>query len=203
MNYLSDEHVDFISKRINSSSIKSAAMKEDLIDHFCCAVEEEMKRGSDFDKSYDKAYHNICSDGFDEIQKETVFLLTSKKIKAMKQLMYVSGYLSAIGVTTTIFMKLNHVAGGQLVFLTTVLILAFLFLPTIFISLYKRELTKSLSNKLKYISGLLGVVLLTAFVVFKISHWPGTTVILFASVMVINFAFFPFLFFKMYRKSVK
>jgi hypothetical protein len=77
-------------------------MKEDLIDHFCCAIEEEMRNGLNFKKSYDMAYQNICPDGFDEIQHETIFLLTFKKIKAMKRLVYVSGYLSAIGITTLI-----------------------------------------------------------------------------------------------------
>jgi cation transport ATPase len=204
MSILSEENIDFIVKKVNESNIKSSEMKEDLIDHFCCAIEEEMKKGLTFEKSYDKAYQNICppDGGFDEIQRETVFLLTFKKIKAMKRLMYVSGYLSAIGITTTVFMKLSHLAGGQIALLLTSAILAFLFLPALFINLYKRELTKSISDKLKYMSGLLGVVLLVAFAVFKFSHWPGTTIIFLTSVVIINFVCFPFLFFKMYRKSI-
>lgn len=202
MNNLTEQNIEFIIQIINSSKIESVEMKEDLIDHFCCAIEEEMKKGLSFEKSYDRAYQNICPGGFDEIQRETVFLLTFKKIKAMKRLMYVSGYLSAIGITTTVFMKLNLIAYGQITLLLTSAILVFLFLPAFFMSLYKRELTKSLSEKLKYMSGLLGAILLVAFVVFKISHWPGTTMIFLASVVIINFAFFPFLFFKMHRKSI-
>jgi hypothetical protein len=203
MTALTDENIDFIVNKVNESTIDSNEMKEDLIDHFCCAIEEEMKKGLSFEKSYEKAYQNICPDGFDEIQRETVFLLTSKKIKAMKRLMYVSGYLSAIGITTTVFMKFSHLAGGQIVLLITAAILAFLFLPACFINLYKRELTKSISDKLKYMFGLIGAILLIAFVVFKISHWPGTTMIILTSVVIINFVFFPFLFFKMYRKSIE
>jgi hypothetical protein len=202
MSNLSEQNIEFITKIVNSSNIESIEMKEDLVDHFCCAIEEEMKKGLTFEKSYDKAYQNICPDGFDEIQRETVFLLTFKKIKAMKRLMYVSGYLSAIGITTTVFMKLNHIAYGQIALLLTSAILVFLFLPALFMNLYKRELTKSISDKLKYMSGLIGVILLVAFVVFKFSHWPGTTMIFLTSVVIINFVFFPFLFFKMYRKSI-
>ncbi len=202
MNYLTNENIEFITLKINCSNIKSTEMKEDLIDHFCCAVEEEMKKGLNFEKSYDKAYQNICPDGFDEIQRETVFLLTFKKIRTMKRLLYFSGYFSAIGITTTVFMKLSHIAGGQLALLGTAAVLAFLFLPALFVNLYKRELTKSFGDKFKYMSGLLGAILLVAFVVFKISHWPGTTMIFLTSVVIINFSFFPFLFFKMYRKSV-
>ena len=203
MSNLTEQNIEFITQIVNSSKIESVEMKEDLIDHFCCAIEEDMRKGLSFEKSYDKAYQNICPDGFDEIQRETIFLLTFKKIKAMKRLMYVSGYLSAIGITTTVFMKLSHIAYGQISLLLTSAILVFLFLPALFINLYKRELTKSISDKLKYMSGLLGVVLLVSFVVFKISHWPGTTMIFLTSVVIINFAFFPFLFFKMYRKSIE
>lgn len=203
MSNLTEQNIEFITQIVNSSKIESVEMKEDLIDHFCCAIEEDMRKGLSFEKSYDKAYQNICPDGFDEIQRETIFLLTFKKIKAMKRLMYVSGYLSAIGITTTFFMKLSHIAYGQISLLLTSAILVFLFLPALFINLYKRELTKSISDKLKYMSGLLGVVLLVSFVVFKISHWPGTTMIFLTSVVIINFAFFPFLFFKMYRKSIE
>jgi len=202
MSNLTEQNLEFIIQVINRSKIESNEMKEDLIDHFCCAIEEEMRKGLNFEKSYDKAYQNICPDGFDEIQHETIFLLTSKKIKAMKRLMYVSGYLSVIGITTTVLMKFNHLAGGQIVLFSTASILVFLFLPALFINLYKRELTKSISDKLKYMSGLLGVVLLVAFVVFKTSHWSGSTMIFLTSVVIFNFVFFPFLFFKMYRKSV-
>jgi len=202
MSILTEQNIEFITQIINRSKIESIEMKEDLIDHFCCAIEEEMNKGLTFEDSYDRAYQNICPDGFDEIHRETIYLLTFKKIKAMKRLMYLSGYLSAIGITATIFMKLSHLAGGQIVLFITVAISAFLFLPALFINLYKRELTKSISDKLKYFSGLLGIVLLVAFVVFKMSHWPGTSMILLTSAVIINLVFFPFLFFKMYRKSV-
>ena len=201
MSILSDQNIEFITKRINESKIDSAEMKEDLIDHFCCAVEEEMKKGKSFEESYDKAFNDICPDGFDEIQHETVFLLTTKKNKAMKRLLYFSGYLSAIGITTTVFMKLSHIAGGQIAAFVTTFLLVFFFLPTLFLSLYKREISKSLVDKLKYVFGFLGSVFIVGFVIFKMSHWPGSTIIFLTSIVIINFAFFPFLFFKMYRKS--
>jgi hypothetical protein len=203
MSTISDQYIEIITKRINESKIESAEMKEDLIDHFCCAVEEEMEKGKSFERSYEKAFNNICPDGFDEIRKETIFILTTKKNKAMKRLLYFSGYLTAIGITTTVFMKLSHIAGGQIVFLLTEAILVFFFLPVLFINLYKRDLTKSISDKLKYVSGFLGVVLLLAFSVFKLSHWSGATIFFLLSLAIINFAFFPLMFFKMYNKSVK
>jgi len=202
MSNITEQNIEFITQVINGSKIKSSEMKEDLIDHFCCAIEENMKKGLSFEKSYDKAYQNICPDGFDEIQRETVFLLTFKKIIAMKRLLYVSGYLSAIGITTTFFMKLTHTAGGAIALLFTAAVLAFLFLPALFVNLYKRELSNSASDKLKYIFGFIGVLFFLISVICKINHWPGAYMILLASIVIINLLFFPLLFFKMYRKSV-
>ena len=200
---LTEQNIEFITQVINGSNIESVEMKEDLIDHFCCAIEEEMKKGLNFEKSYDKAYQNICPDGFDEIRRETVFLLTSKKLKAMKRLLFLSGYLSAIGIISTVVMKFGHFPFASLVLAFTAAILLFLFLPTLFMFLYKRELTKSISNKLKYSFGFLGFALFIAFVIFKVNHWPLAGIILLISIIIINFGFFPFLFLKMYKKSVE
>jgi len=202
MNNLTDENIEFIAQIINSSKIESIEMKEDLIDHFCCAIEEDMGKGLNFEKSYDKAYQNICPDGVDEIHRETVFLLTFKKIKAMKRLLYVSGYLSAIGITTTVFMKLNHFGYPGITFLLTSVIMIFLFIPSLFVNIYKRDLIKSLSNRLIYTFGFIGVELLVVSALFRLNHWSWSTSIFLTSFVILNFAFFPFLFFKMYRKSV-
>ena len=203
MNSLTEDHVEFLSQIINGSKIESAEMREDLIDHFCCAIEEEMKRGESFQKSYDKAYQNICPNGFDEIQRETVYLFTFKKIKAMKKLMYLSGYLTVIGITTSLFLIITNKAFGGITVLLTAAILIFLFLPSLFMNLYKRELTTSISEKLKYTFGFMGAELLMVFALFRINHWAWSTSIFLAAIVIINFAFFPFLFLKMYRKSME
>ena len=45
MSNLTEQNIDFITQIINGSKIESVEMKEDLIDHFCCAIEEEMGKG--------------------------------------------------------------------------------------------------------------------------------------------------------------
>lgn len=202
MSNLTDNNIEYISQIIFGSNIELTEMKEDLIDHFCCTIEEEMKKGLSFQNSYDKAYQNICPNGFDEIQRETVYLLTFKKIKAMKRLMYLSGYLTVISLTTTFFLKLSGFPYGGITLLLTAALVIFLFLPSLFMNLYKRELNNSLSDKLKYIFGFIGVELLMVFALFRINHWSWSTSIFLAAIVIINFAFFPFLFFKMYKKSV-
>jgi hypothetical protein len=201
MNKLSESEIDFITQIISRSKIESIEMREDLIDHFCCAIEEEMNNGLSFEKSYQKAFQNICPNGFDEIQQETVYLLTSKNIRTMKQFMYLSAYLTVVCITTTFALKLTHTAGASVASLASFISLMFLFLPSLFLNLYKREITKSISNKLMYLLGFVGILLLIASVLFKLMHWWLVPLFLFSGIAIINFAFFPLLFYKMYRKA--
>jgi hypothetical protein len=50
---LSEQNIEFAIKQINGSKIESSELREDPIDNFCCAIEEEMKKGLSFEKSYD------------------------------------------------------------------------------------------------------------------------------------------------------
>lgn len=202
MSNLTEQEIELISRKINSSNIESNEMREDLIDHFCCAIEEYMKKGLSFDTSYDKAYQNICPDGFDEIQYETVFLLTFKKIRALKQILYLSAYMSAASIIITSYLSLTHNPAAAAALLASTLILLVLFIPSFFINQYKRELSKTLSNKLMFIFGFLGIAIFLISAVFKISHLPGAKVLFLASIAIVNLAYFPMLFFKMYRKSI-
>ncbi|MCD4792919.1 MAG: hypothetical protein K8R54_06790 [Bacteroidales bacterium] len=201
MNYLSDSDIDFITKEISNSAIVSSDLKEDLIDHFCCVAEDEMRNGKKFKEAYKKAFQNICPNGFEEIQKETVFLLTKKRIKIMKKSIYLLGFLTLISFTTGALIKLMHWPGGHLLLLMSSIILLLAFLPALFIFLYKKEMSKVFSNKLKYILGYAGFSLLILSVLFKWMHWPGAAFILVLSIVILNFGFLPLLFFKMYKKS--
>ena len=203
MNKLSNENIEFISKKVSESGIKSNDLKEDLIDHFCCAVEEYMKKDYSFNESYNKAYNDICPDGLEEIETETVYLLTHQKIKAMKKLLYFSGYLAAIAVTSSFFMKYAHIEGANFLMVISSILLIFFFLPLLFLNLYKREISKILSVKLKYIFGLIGLALFVISLTFKLVHWEGSIEIFFASILVINLAFLPLFFYKRYRKSME
>lgn len=177
-------------------------MREDLIDHFCCSVEENLKKGLSFELSYEKAYQDICPDGFDEIQRETLFLITYKKLKAIKRFLYGSAFLTVIGLMVTFYFSLTGKSGGNIALLVSSLIIIFLLLPAIFLNQYKRELSKKISTKLALTTGFIGVTLFFVSVVFKICHWPGAKVGLLLSLLILSITYLPFIFFKMYKKSL-
>lgn len=201
MDYLSDQDINFISKEISNSAIESPDLKEDLIDHFCCVIESEMKNDKGFNEAYKIAFKNICPNGFDEIQKETVFLLTQKKIRIMKKLIYLLGFLSLFSLTSGFLFKFLHWPGANVFLLLSIVVFSLAVLPLFFINQYKKEISKVFSNKLKYILGCLGFSMLLIAVFFKLNHWPGANILILVSVLILNFGFFPLLFLKMYKKA--
>ena len=208
MNILTERQIDYITQVVNGSAIQSEVMKEDLIDHFCCAIEADMQKGASFETAYNKAYYCICPDGFDEIQRETIFLLTLKNIQKMKKLLYFSGCLSAIGVTTSLFRFLHwhmvdslHIPYLGIVMFVTAVIIVFVFLPTLFMYLYKKDLAQFYGKKIMYIGGFTGAAFGVLSALFYLMHWPLDTVLLLTALVALNFAFFPLLFLKMYRKT--
>ena len=56
MSKLTEEQIDFIIEQVNGSQIESKALKEDLVDHFCCVIEDYLKQGKSFEESYSKAH---------------------------------------------------------------------------------------------------------------------------------------------------
>jgi hypothetical protein len=201
MEYLTENNIDFITKEITESGITSDELKQDLIDHFCCVIEEELNKGKSFNEAYDIAYKNICPNGFEDIQKETVYLLTKKKTEIMKKSLFLAGILILMGTSTGLLFKTMHWPGANMIWLVSSLALIFWFFPSLFIFLYKREVNKVFSNKLKHILGWLGFSFLFLAILLKWLHWPGANILLGLSVLVLNLGYFPLILFKMYRKE--
>jgi len=202
MNYHKDFDIDFIIKQISESGITSDELKEDLIDHFCCVIEDEMNKGKKFKDSYETAYNNICPNGFEDIQKETVYLLTSKTTKNMKKTLLLFGIILLTSVITGMFLKLMHWPGANVILGLSALALVIGFVPMLFLFLYRNDLNKVFSDKLKHILGYIGFSILILGIMFKLLHWPGAGIMLGVSVLILNFGYFPLLIFKIYRKKV-
>jgi len=202
MKKLTDEQIDFIVDQINNSQIGSNDLKEDLVDHFCCVIEDYMKQEISFKEAYNKAYHVICPNGFDEIHQETIMLLTSKRIIIMKRLMFIIGFIAVILLTTSILFKVLHLPYVRGLIMAAVVFIL-IELPILGVYFYKNEFAKHISYKLKYIFGFLGTALFLTASVLKMFHWPGSEITFILSLVIINFGFFPFLFYRIYKKSEK
>ena len=127
----------------------------------------------------------------------------------MKKLLFISGYLSAIGVATSLFRYVHwHMVDPLLipylgiVMFVTAVIIVFVFLPTLFMYLYKKDLAQFYGKKMMYIGGFTGAAFLVLTALFYLMHWPLDGIFLLTALVAFNFAFFPMLFLKMYRKTM-
>lgn len=200
---LEDEEVSFIKEEIEKSKISISELKDDLLDHFCCFIENELTKGTSFESAYVKALNHICPNGFDEIQKETIYLLNSKKIITMKKIMYLIGLLASMSITLGwLFKYLSWKGGGDLLTYGMICFLL-LFLPMLAINRYKMNLAKELSEKLKIIFGFSGAIVAGLGIILRTSGMQYGSLIVLIGTLIIAFGFLPFLFFRMYRKSIE
>ncbi|MEQ8471100.1 MAG: hypothetical protein RIC35_07940 [Marinoscillum sp.] len=199
---ISDEQVDFIEQSIAESNVKNKELRDDLLDHMCCLVEIEMKKGLTFDQAYQKAFLQTSPNGYGEIQNETLFLLNYNKIMNMKRLTYTSGFIFSMAFSFGCLFKILHWPGANLLTSIGLIGATFVFVPMLLINKYKSVLHSVLSEKMKWIFGILSMLLLVASVIFKINHLMGANILLMSAFLIFGFGFLPFLFFRMYKQSI-
>jgi magnesium-transporting ATPase (P-type) len=200
---LSDDRIERIRVEIDKGGISMQELKDDLLDHFCCVVEYEMKKGLSFETAYQRAFEDICPNGFSEIQKETIFLLNSKRILTMKKLMYTIGLLASISFSVGWLFKILHWPGGDELFIYGFLAFVLVFLPLLAIDRYKAAFASVASERLKIILGFSSAIVTGMAVLFKLLHLQGADLLLIVGAQMFSFGFLPFLFYRMYRKSLE
>lgn len=199
---IAEEYEAQIIEEIESSPIKDHTMKDDLVDHFCCLVEMHMEKGKSFEAAMNLARDQTAPNGLEEIQKETIFLLNYTKIMFMKRFTYVTGYLFSLIWVAGIGFKILSIAGAGVLLGVGGLGLAFIFLPLLMINRYKHLAREVLSEKMKWILGGISLLFLILSISMKFLHLMGAGLMLGASFFIFGFGFLPFLFFRMYKKSV-
>jgi len=200
---IDDKYVDQIIERIDNSNIKRKELKDDLIDHFCCLIEMDMKKGVDFEQAYNRAYEQTCPNGFDEIQRETVILLNYKLLLIMKKVTFLSGFIFSAAFTLGAGLKVLHLPGAGVLLILGMAGLVGIFLPMLIINHFKRNLKTLMSEKIQWILGSLSISMMTVGSVFKAMHWQGAGILLALGILLFVFGFLPVLFFKLYRQSLQ
>lgn len=179
------------------------ALKTDVLDHLCCVVEVKLDRGRTFEIGLKEALVELAPNGLKDLENETVFLLNSTKIILMKKLMYTIGALSSMSFVAGWAFGILHLPGAFELSAYGFLGFSLLFMPLYAIDYYKTSIQRALSEKLRFILGLLSAVMMAASVIFKMLHLPLLpTFFLITGTATFVLGFLPFLFFGMYRKSI-
>jgi len=201
MSPLTHRQIETIAEMLDEKGL-SPALRDDLLDHYCCAVETEMAAGLNFTEALQTAGNKICPNGPEEVQFETQHILSQSKINPMKKFLYLVSFLSVVGLTVGMFFKILHWPGANMLMLGGTVLLVSTLLPLIFHNMYRTAERTDVKLRVKVISGYLGFACLALGLMFKNLHWPGANVILGSGILVLNLVYFPLAFLKMYRRSV-
>jgi hypothetical protein len=183
---LSLHHIDLISRDIRREEISFSHLLEDLIDHVCCDVENEMQNGINFNDAYQRVKQKMGSRRLKEIQEETLYAVDTK-YRYMKNVMKISGVFGTIMFGFAALFKIQHWPGAGTMMSLGALILAFVFLPSALSVLWKE--THNSKRLFLFISGFFAGILFIIGTLFKVQHWPMAGAILTLA------AFFGILFF--------
>jgi hypothetical protein len=75
---ISDQQIDFIRHDISRHGIKIESLQQNLLDHICIIIEENLEEHGDFEKFYASAIKTFYKEELREIEEETIFLLHSR-----------------------------------------------------------------------------------------------------------------------------
>lgn len=185
MYQLSDQQIDYIFDDISARGVEMESLQQNLLDHICCIIEQNLEANGDFESFYQKTIQTFYKDALWEIEEETILLLTFKNYYTMKKIMIISGTFSAIVMSIGIFFKFMHWPGAAICILLGIVVSSLVFLPLLFTLKAKEKQT----IKDKLILGLATAsgILISFAVLFKIMHWPGANMmgLIFVGIMLI------------------
>jgi len=192
-----DENYERIRGDLVRRGLTYDRLLEDVLDHVCCMLEEEMDKGEDFESSYRRVLNDIPENQLPLIQHQTLLNL-DKKFQRMKKITYVFGLISTLIMILGAVFKRVHLPGAGILLTVGILMTVLGFLPLYFRFSYleMREKTKPIYSIVGYLT--LSFILLGAL--FKSQHWPGAGVLLTVGVTMTVFVFLPFYFRSSYRE---
>ncbi len=191
MEELNNKQVELISREIDKRGLTYTLLKNELLDHFCCEVENQMEFGLNFKKAFQRILKSITRERIIEIQEETL-LLINKKYRIMKKLMYVLGIIAPLLIITGTFWKVSHWPGAAILLTLGLASLALFFIP-VFITVKIRDTRKKelKVNYPLYISGAIAGIAFLLGSLFKILHWPGAGIMAYGSLFIMVLLFIP------------
>ena len=195
---ISDEQIDYILNDISARGVKLEDLQQNILDHVCCIIEQNLEVTGDFKSFYLRTIETFYEKELSEIEDETNLLLTFKNYYKMKKAMIISGSISAIFLLIGCFLKLMHLPGAAVMLFLGVLILSFLFLPLLFI-LKMREATATRDKVILTMGVVIGILYFIG-PLFKVQHWPGANILMVTTMALVFFLFIPVYFFTGIRK---
>ena len=194
---LSDDQIDFVLDDIEKKGIVTEDVRNNILDHVCCIIENEMLDGMNFKKVYENTIAKFYLKELSEIEEETQKLLTFKHYYAMKRTLKISGIISIILIILGIIFKSMHWPGAGVIIVLGLVFFSLVFIPLNIVLKFQDD--KESSNRLIMTIGMLATSAASLGVLFKLMHWPYANVLMFSSLLVFMLVFIPIYFIVRYK----
>ncbi|MFK7906149.1 MAG: M23 family metallopeptidase [Chitinophagales bacterium] len=100
---LSDKQIDWIAKDLRQRGLTYHPLKEELLDHVCCAMEAKASEEESFEEVYEEVIADFGEEGIAQTQYETLHLLTHKK-RIMRRL---TALTASVFMAIVVFFSFN------------------------------------------------------------------------------------------------
>lgn len=194
-------HVILVEERLRQSGLQSESMFHDLLDHYCCIIETDMEKGSDFETAYKNAWNTISPNGLIEIEEELFFMLNFNKQTTMKKIVYACGFCAATFITGGLLFRMNHWPGTPAL---AIFGFSFLIITCILVLVNGVKKINQLNSQgiIRLLSGNTAAILIAIGSIFKIFYLPGANAITIIGFLFLIFLYIPTFFYHLYKQSV-
>ena len=195
---LEDQQVEELHDQLLRWGIAYDPLRDDLLDHLCCMVEYEMNQGQTFSEAVQEALVKFDIYQIQETQEITLHLLTQKQ-RIMKKVAAITGIIASALAIGGVLFKMMHWPGAEVMLVLGVSLLSVVVLPLMGLIEFKQSnvLRSQYTALIGYISG----ATLFLGTLFRIMHWPGSSVLIVSGFVVLTFIFIPLYTIKSYQNT--
>lgn len=197
---LTDEQI-LEAGRLIGSSLQSMRLRDELLDHCCCHIEDMMEKGVPFIEALNKSFELVAPDGFTEIEESIKRSIHTQNPQTMKTSLYFSGFLAAFCILLGITFRMFHWPFANMILLCgdLSLVLAMSILLTDLIR-FPREYDRT--TYYRTLAGAAGGLILAVGSSFKIMYWPTANMLMLIGMLLITFVFLPLFFWQLYKREM-
>jgi hypothetical protein len=187
---LNNDQIALVEADVESARITLMHLSDELVDHICCEIEEQMEHGKPFEEAYRIVKEQTGIYTLKKIQEDTLYLI-NKKYAFMKTTMKITGNVSLVLVAAGTLFKIFYVQGASIILVLGFALLALIFFPSAIYMNYSEQKIKE--KTVLNLAALLGGVSLMIGFLFKVMHWQGANMLLLIGWLVMLGVFLPLL----------
>ena len=195
---MSDEEIGRIKRQLLQYCDEEHPVFDSILDHLACQIEDN-KSDQTFDQKLIIAWNNFSASEVQEIQKQINTYTHMKTQKLVNQGLIYSMIVSIGTMFTGMAIKIAHGPGALAFILLSLLTATLVVLPLVMIKTYQQEVLKL--SKWNNITLVVSILLFCTGVFFKISHWPGATVLMLSGIGSFCLLYWPFSFIEKWKTA--